>query len=593
MSTVPAGPYTGKPGNGPDDLSYREGAFTLAVTKERKNWRVVVTRGDDVLGAGVINPAVVKGRRELLRSLKRVTPEEIDALEKRLLRLVGSVERDWADHERLLAERQQSQQQERAERAAALAAEGRRRWLQAIEAAARPVLADPALLYRVGKALEGRGLVGERANALLLYLCVLSQITGEPISVVVKGDSGGGKSHTVKVVLEIVPGEAHIDLTSMSEKGLIYDAREYAHRTVVIYEVHGEGGEFSNYRIRTLISEGEIRHLTVESTPLGPVGREIVKEGPTNFITTTTLPELHAETETRIWTLLVDDSPPTTRSVLAVQADRARGVFQPGAVDDLHAAFAWLQAAGAKEAVVPFAGTLAGAMPNRPLRLRRDFPRLLQLIKVCALLHQRQRHLDQQGRVVADLADYAMARELVAPIFLRAVAGVTEKTMELVEALKRVLGGKALKGMEREKVRASYSDLVEETGKPKHYVSRWLRPALEIGLVDNETAGEKGRPAALKMGKFCVEDGGDVLPFVAEIARKLKVAVHWVSPITGKARALQCCNSECNGMAITQAIEDKPVATDEGATVNVKNTRAFSKKQVIAAMVVALYSCLR
>src|SRR5262249_44939779 len=159
----------------------------------------------------------------------------------------------------------------------------------------------------VGEALAGLGLVGERGNGLLLYLCLVSQITEEPISVAVKGDSSGGKSHLVKTVLEVVPDQAHIDLTSMSEKALIYDEREYAHRTVVIFQVHGQGGDFSNYLIRTLISEGQIRHLTVDSTPLGPVGREIVKEGPTNFITTTTLPELHAENETRVWTILVDD----------------------------------------------------------------------------------------------------------------------------------------------------------------------------------------------------------------------------------------------------------------------------------------------
>jgi hypothetical protein len=574
---------TGRPPPPSDDgVQYREGGFTLTLAKQRTKWRVVVSRGDDLLGIGVANLAAVKERRELLRSLKEVTPAEVAALEKVLIRLAVCVERDWAEYQRLMAEHQLRRQQEQSEQATAEGEARRRRWVQEIEALARDVLADPAMLHRVGEAMAGRGLVGERANALLLYLCVVSQITEEPISAVVKGDSSGGKSHLVKVVLEVVPDEAHIDLTSMSEKALIYDGRDYAHRTVVIYEVHGEGGEFSTYLIRTLISEGEIRHLTVESTPQGPVGREIVKHGPTNFITTTTLPELHAENETRIWTILVDDSPPTTRRVLAVQADRARGVFQPGDVDDLHAAFAWLHAAGAKEAVVPFADLLATAMPDKPLRLRRDFPRLLQLVKVCALLHQRQRQLDGQGRVLADLADYAMARELVAPIFLRAVAGVTEKTTELVDALERVLDEKARDGTDRNKARASYSDLVAATAKPKHYVSRWLRPALDIGLVDNDTAGEKGKAAALKLGKFRVEDGGDVLPAVGEVARVLNVDVRWVSPITGREQVLQRCKTHCNGMVFTQGIEGKPVAAGGGGSVAVSpggEGQPYSPKQ--------------
>jgi hypothetical protein len=352
----------------------------------------------------------------------------------------------------------------------------------------------------------------------------------------------------------------------MSEKALIYDERDYAHRTVVFYEVHGEGGEFSNYLVRTLISEGQIRHLTVESTPYGPAGREIVKRGPTNFLTTTTLPELHAENETRIWTILVDDSPATTKRVLAAQADRARGVFQPGAVEDLYAAFAWLHAAGAKEAVVPFADLLAQQMPDKPLRLRRDFPRLLQLIKINALLHQRQRQCDDHGRVIAELGDYAMVRELIAPVFLRAVSGLTEKTMELVKALEDVLGQKSEKGGDP---RANYSDLVAATGKPKHYISRWLRPALEVGLLDNENAGEKGRPASLKMGKFRVEQGGDVLPILGPLARQLNAGLRWVSPITGREVVLQCCNTDCNGMAFAQGLGNEPVAANEGASVAV------------------------
>jgi hypothetical protein len=519
----------------PDALCYSVGPLSVCVAKEGRKWRIVVRRGEEVIGVAVVNLADVKGRRELLGSLQGAADGELDALRKFLLRLAATVERDWTEHEQRVAERGQLRLQERVEQVAARAEERRRELLQEIEPVALQQLYEPALLHRIGEALEERGLVGERANAELLYLCVLSQITEVPISVVVKGDSSGGKSHLVKTVLEAVPDECHIDLTSMSEKGLIYDARPYAHRTVVLFEVHGEGGEFTTYLIRTLISEGEIRHLTVESTADGPVSREIVKKGPTNFITSTMHPELHAENETRIWTLLVDDSPETTRQVLAHQAENASGRVRQVKMDDLHAVFTWLHVAGAKEAVVPFAEGLADALPDKPLRLRRDFPRLLQLIKVCALLHQLQRQLDDERRVIAELADYAIVRQLVAPIFLRTIAGVTEKTLDLVEALERVLNAKRGKWGEPW---ADYSDLVAETGKEKGYISRWLKPALEVGLVDNETAGEKGRAACLKMGKFKVDEDG-VLPSPRELIDVGEANVHWTCPLTGRDR---CCS---------------------------------------------------
>jgi hypothetical protein len=435
---------------------------------------------------------------------------------------------------------------------AANAAELERR-LREIEPVAVAILSDPALLWRIGEAVARRGVIGERANALLLYLAVASQVTSAPISIVVKGDSSGGKTFLVLQVLALFPNTCHIDITSMSEKALIYDERNYANKTVVVFEVHGQGGELANYLIRTLISEGCIRHQTVEQTAQGLVGREIVKQGPTNFITTTTFPELHAENETRVWSILVDDSPDTTRRVLEVQAQIASGAFEPADDDRLRLAFEWLTTAGAKEAVVPFAELLPEHMPNQPLRLRRDFPRLLSLIRMCAILHQKQRERDNEGRVLATLADYAMVRELVAAIFERGVLGLIEKTTDLVKALERVLatrGGQDLS--------ASYSDLVKETGKPKCYISRWLKPALQVGLVDNTNAGKQGHPAALKLGHYQL-GRCEGLPVVQSLAQKFRTQVEWINPLTGEVLRTGCNTTSADGASseILNSQEDK------------------------------------
>jgi hypothetical protein len=369
----------------PEGLVYRSGPFDIGVRKKRTRWDVIVRRGEEVVGVGLLNLADVKARRELLRSLRGVEPGEAEELGAALMRLAAEAERDWQGYLRWVADRENaSLEKQLAEAAEQLKAAAEQLKaveeirIRELEPTARGVLADPALLYRVGQAVAGRGVVGEGANVRVLFLAVLSQVTDAPISVVVKGDSAGGKSFLVSRVLSLLPDEGRIDLTSMSDRALIYDERSYSHKTIVIFEVHGQGSEFCDYIIRTLISEGQIRHQTVESTPHGLVGREIVKEGPTNFITTTTFPELHAENETRIWTLLVDDSEETTKGVLKVQAEVASGVFRPAGGDELRQAIEWLKAAGAKEAVVPFAALLAEAMPGRPLRLRRDFPRLLQ-----------------------------------------------------------------------------------------------------------------------------------------------------------------------------------------------------------------------
>jgi hypothetical protein len=521
-----------------EDLLYFAGPFTVRVRPEGKKCRITVLRGKDVLGLHTLTLSDQHGRRQLLSGLKGVNPKEATILEKALLQVASRFEEDLKQREPLAEERRRQLRQKQAEQAAADAEEEQCRWLRKYERSVKRVLANPALLFKVGETLGRRGLVGERANGLLLYLALVSQITEEPICAVVKGDSSGGKSHLVKKALELVPDWAHIDLTSMSQKGLIYDRRPFAHRTIIFFEVHGEGDEYTSYLIRTLISEGEIRHLAPQGTPDGLVSCETVKAGPTNVITTTTLPELNGENETRLFTVLVDDSPAMTREVLAHQAAVARGDHQPVAVDNLRAAFTWLHVATAKKAVIPFADLLSDAIPNKPLRVRRDFPRLINLIKACALLHQQQRERDDQGRVIATLADYAMVRELVLPVFLRALKGITEKTLELVRALKRVLADKAKRSLWPT---ANYADLKEVTGRDKPYISRWLGPALELGLVEDVHHGERGKAAALKLGSVGAQDGG-VLPTVKHLARKLGVDVAWVSPVTGAKESVNCCN---------------------------------------------------
>jgi hypothetical protein len=527
---TPEGKTTGGGECTAEGLRYREGAFSLTFTKQPRGskWGVRVHRGETLLGQDLLTPADAQARNSLLRGLKELTEQERADLDAALLRLGPGLEREWEEYLQQQDRQERQRQQRAADEARARHEEQRERWLREAGQAAAVVLDDMFLLYRIGRTIKGLGVIGEQCNALLLHLAAFSQITDKPISVVVKGDPSGGKSHLVAQVLSLFPDESHIDLTSVSEKALIYDERDYAHKTVVIYEMHGSSGEMASYVIRTLISEGAIRHQTVEVTSEGPVGRLIVKEGPTNFITTTTLPELHAENETRIWTLLVDDSDATTKAVLEIQADIASGTFRPVDVAGLRNAFEWMRAAGARQAVVPFAKQLAQGMPTRPLRLRRDFPRLLQLVQACALLHQRQRGRDDQGRVIATLADYAMARELVAAVFEQSVTGLTKKTTDLVQALAEVLDGRK-PGADL----PSYSDLVGKTGKPKTYISRWLRPALELGLVDNVHAGQKGKPAALKRGHYRLDDSA-TLPTVTSLADQMRTDVQYISPLTGK-----------------------------------------------------------
>src|SRR5262249_53166612 len=60
----------------PDGLIYRHENLTIMVSKKRTRWCVKVIRGQQLLGVNVASLADAKGRREIIKSLGDIQPEE-------------------------------------------------------------------------------------------------------------------------------------------------------------------------------------------------------------------------------------------------------------------------------------------------------------------------------------------------------------------------------------------------------------------------------------------------------------------------------------------------------------------------------------
>ena len=127
--------------------------------------------------------------------------------------------------------------------------------------------------------MRARGLVGEEKLAQTVYLAMTSRLLDKPVSIGVKGHSASGKSYTVETVTRFFPPEAFLEFTAMSERALVYSPEQYAHRTIVIYEVtamrENVEDDLTSYFIRGLLSEGRIvydvttKDRTATSPPAG------------------------------------------------------------------------------------------------------------------------------------------------------------------------------------------------------------------------------------------------------------------------------------------------------------------------------------
>jgi hypothetical protein len=165
--------------------------------------------------------------------------------------------------------------------------------------------------------LADSGMVGERKLAHLLMLALTSRLlpTEYQISVAIKGASAAGKSNALDRLLETMRAEDdYINFASASPKAVIYDKRPYEHRTLVLREASGLAStdDALAYFLREMLSAGRFDHLvteTGESVKTAERGSvRITKEGPANFIVTTTLVSLEPELETRLVSVNVDES---------------------------------------------------------------------------------------------------------------------------------------------------------------------------------------------------------------------------------------------------------------------------------------------
>lgn len=383
------------------------------------------------------------------------------------------------------------------------------------------------LLYQIGEYAERMGIAGERGNTIIAYLSITSRILKNPISLLIKADSSSGKSYLVKNVLRFFPDNAYKEVTGMSKQALIYSDESYSHKTIVICEYQGMNEAL--YNIRALQSEGKLIFETVMEDPkTGRLKTErIEKEGPTNFIVTTTRLKIHYENETRNWSIFMDESEDQTKKVKDKIAERYSTLhLNPSFLKGFQNAQRLLKYYPVR---IPYAEFLSERTPNKPLRIRRDFQKLLTAIEVITLLHQHQRELKEDSEVQyleATLEDYYMAVGLFGPIFKESLSGTNPKTTRAVEAVLELCHGGGS---------TTLTILMDRLGVSRDTVLRWLKPAIHVGeVIVNESKGRN--PTTFEPGMIRYDLGEFWLPSLKELAQAFPLTDHYFSvvhPING------------------------------------------------------------
>ena len=354
-------------------------------------------------------------------------------------------------------------------------------------------LKSPDLFNRIEEDLDRLGYVGERVLKLTTYLAAASAITDEPINTLNKGQSGSGKSECVKTVMALMPPERVLFVTRLTAQALAYLDGGIDRKWVIINE--HDGAEGAEHSLRVSISEGELVTLApVKDTETGRVKTE-ARRVPIHaaFTITTTRHLVHAENETRFFSLTTDDSSEQTQRIVDRQNLIAAG---QAVISDtereaiIHRHRNAQRLLSSYRVVIPFAEHIS--YPSHDVRVRRDNRRCHALIKAIAHVRQFQKDVknsDGYDVIQADLEDYRIAYSLLGKI-LRDTNGVIP---EGSERLLKTWIGQAQSGTIEADQDLTRRDLERLLRWSEATVRRYLGPLVNHELVAEKKDGRRFR----------------------------------------------------------------------------------------------------
>ncbi len=277
------------------------------------------------------------------------------------------------------------------------------------------ILRSPTLLQDLMADIDRMGVVGERKLAATIYLVGVSRLLDEPLAAIIQGPSSTGKSFVVEKICRLFPGEAVIRATSLTPQCLYYlPDGSLAHRWVIAGErsrrEDDEQAEATR-ALREMISAGEISKMLPEKNRDGQIESRIIHQsGPIAFSETTTLSRIFGEDLNRCILLHANETEEQTRAILRAAGADAKADAQP----TIRRHWAIQRLLDPLPVEIPFGPELVEKFPCAKTEARRAFGHLLALIRACALLHQFQRSRNAHGAIVAEPADYTLARSLLA-----------------------------------------------------------------------------------------------------------------------------------------------------------------------------------
>lgn len=349
-------------------------------------------------------------------------------------------------------------------------------------------------------ALKNVFFAGNTSNAKLLFLASLTRFSKKPVSVLIKGASGSGKSELMNTILRFIPEADKEVFTGISEKSISFmGENSLRHKVLGIQEFSGLNNPSGNTILRSLLSEGEIRRQTSITDAKDNNFTTQISEvrGPVSLFMTTTEKSIHPEDENRMISITVDQSAEQKRKVLLAKADAFNGIIASQEIINDMQSISIAYRKALKKVEIPYVKNIAESMDTNFDQVLRHFDKMLSLIEAHALLHQEDRDI-KDGKVIANEEDYSVVCSLLEPILsIQSKKVIDSDMIKIIKAIKEhgQIKGDFLDSTpdDFDRLDTSNAFLAEKLKMSPSVVSMKCNKAKELGLIINEAPN--GKPA--------------------------------------------------------------------------------------------------
>lgn len=283
------------------------------------------------------------------------------------------------------------------------------------------------------------GVTGDKLLLKLLYVVMASCKLPCSLGALVAASSSSGKSYLVNYVATLFPESWVIRVSKISPAVLPkFDELFFQNKILLLDEAEGRNAEVA-YIFRVLQSELKYEYWVADFSR--SPSAEIIY-GPITLVETTSDdPNSHKEDNiNRSFVLETDQSKEQTQRILRFQAKQAAQVKSSENKDLIEKHRKFQESLSVYPISIPFAEQIVMKSPH--LNARRDFPKVLDIVKTICHLRQQSKEFHQldDGTLYlqADIEDYRLAYPLLEFAF-KATVNKNDQLREHYDDLKKFI----------------------------------------------------------------------------------------------------------------------------------------------------------